>query len=289
MKTPTVYCTLFFLSTLGFLQAFAEPVEEKHTEFARSNEQAVRIILEVSFSNLTIARGESDKIAVIDYDEGETAKQRLNISYDVTGRIGTLRLRLKESTSFWDGDDDNYHRRHLTLQLSDAVPISFEIELGAGKGDIDLSGLQIKNMRISTGASKVTLRCESPNSIAAENIEIESGVSKFTGTSLGNLNFANLKFNGGVGSYSLDLTGKMRQNADVQVEVGLGSIDVVLPKTLPARLLYDENWFSSFTLDDDFSKRHNDEYETDDYQETAKHMTLRIEAGLGSVHIRRTK
>jgi hypothetical protein len=146
----------------------------------------------------------------------------------------------------------------------------------------------VKDIKISTGASSVTMKCSKPNSIFADDISIESGVSKFTATNLSNLNFRHLKFSGGVGSYKLDFDGKLRQSADVQIEVGLGSINVYIPKTIPAKLVYDDNWLSSFKLDDDFEKTRGGVYETNDFQDAAsRRLTIRVESGLGSVRVQR--
>jgi hypothetical protein len=277
---------LFGAACIVVLCAYAR--QTKHHEFSRTHEKEVRVILDISFGSITIERGESDKIAVVDYDEEESNMQKLYISYDISNESGTLDIKLKESTHFWDDDEDNKgHRNHLDIKLSNTVPISFGIELGAGKGEINLTDLQVKEFNISTGASSVTMKCGKPNPISADDISIESGVSKFTAIDLGNLNFRNLKFSGGVGSYKLDFNGTLRQSAEVQIEVGLGSINVYVPKSIPAKLVYDDNWLSSFSLDDDFEKTRKGVYETTDFQDSSKRLTIRMEAGLGSVRVHR--
>jgi hypothetical protein len=268
--------------------AFAFALENKHREFTRTKEKELRVIMDISFGSISIQRGDQDKIATIDYSEEEAAKQKLYISYDISHETGTLYIKLKESTHFWGDDNDrNDRNRHLDIKLGSAVPVTFEIELGAGNGDIDLTDLKVKDVKISTGASSVTMMCSKPNPIFADDISIESGVSKFTATDLSNLNFHNLKFSGGVGSYKLDFDGTLQQNGDVQIEVGLGSITVDVPRTIPAKLLYDDNWLSSFKVDDDFEKTRSGVYETNDFQDASKRLTIRMESGLGSVRVRR--
>jgi len=288
MKNSIKFLVLLLGGTLCTFTAFAYTLESKHREFSRTKEKELHIILDVSFGSISIKRGEQDKIASIDYSEEEAAKQKLYVSYDISNETGTLYIKLKESTHFW-GDDDNRntHNRHLDIKVSSAVPISFELELGAGQGEIDLTDLRVKDVKISTGASSVTMLCNKPNPIFADDISIESGVSKFTATDLCNLNFRNMKFSGGVGTYKLDFDGNLRQNAEVQIEVGLGSINVYVPKTIPAKLVYDDNWLSSFKLDDDFEKTRSGVYETNDFQDATKRLTIRLESGLGSVRVQR--
>jgi hypothetical protein len=288
MKNSIIFrLILLFGATCGIVLC-AYAFHAKHREFSRTHEKEVRVILDISFGSITIKRGERDRIAVVDYDEEESDKQKLYVSYDISDGSGILHVKLKEPTHFWADDEDSKgHRNQLDIQLGDAVPISFEIELGAGKGEIDLTDLQIKEFKISTGASSVTMKCRKPNPISADDISIESGVSKFTGMDLGNLNFRNLKFSGGVGSYKLDFNGNFRQSAEVQIEIGLGSINVYVPESIPAKLVYDDNWLSSFSLDDDFEKTRNGVYETADFHDSSKRLTIRMEAGLGSVRVHR--
>jgi hypothetical protein len=288
MKNSVKFLLLLLIGIVCTVAAFAYVLEGKHREFSRTKEKELRVILDVSFGDISIKRGEQDKIATIDYSEEETAKHKLYISYDISDETGTLYIKLKESTHFWgDNNDHNSHNRHLDIKLGSNIPISLELELGAGKGDIDLTDLQVKDVKISTGASSVTMKCSKPNPIFADDISIESGVSKFTATDLSNLNFRNLKFSGGVGTYKLDFDGKLRQSAEVQIEVGLGSMNVYVPQTIPAKLVYDDNWLSSFKLDDDFEKTRSGVYETSDFQDASKRLTIRLESGLGSVRVQR--
>ncbi|RPI04536.1 MAG: hypothetical protein EHM64_09620 [Ignavibacteriae bacterium] len=288
MKISKKYLLLLLTGACCATAAIARDLEDKHREFSLTKEKELRVVLDVSFGSISIQRGEQSKTASVDYDEEEDAKQKLYISYDVSNETGTLYIKLKESTHFW-GDDDrhNGHNRHLDIKLGNTIPISFELELGAGNGDIDLTGLRVKDVKISTGASSVTMKCSKPNPIYAEDITIESGVSKFTATDLSNLNFHNLKFSGGVGTYKLDFDGKLAQSADVQIEVGLGSIHVYVPNSIPAKLLYDDNWLSSFKLDHDFEKTRTGVYETTDFHDASKRLTIRMESGLGSVRVER--
>jgi hypothetical protein len=288
MKYSVKIALVFLVSALCAVTAFALALENKHREFNRTKEKELRVNLDISFGSISIKRGERNTIASVDYNEEDDTKQKLYISYDISDETGTLYIKLKESTHFsYDTDDRNGHHRHLDITLGTAIPISFDMELGAGSGDIDLTELQVRDVKISTGASSVTMKCNRPNPIYADDITIESGVSKFTAANLSNLNFRNLKFSGGVGSYKLDFGGKLKQSADVQIEVGLGSITVDVPNTIPAKLEYDDNWLSSFKLDNDFEKTRNGVYETSDFQDASKRLTIRLDSGLGSVRVQR--
>lgn len=260
-----------------------------HREIDRTKEKGLRATIDVSFGTINLEHGTKDKILVLDYEDDSEEKDRLQVSYDITHDEGMLRIRLKKSSHSMWGDDDSEdgHRRKLTVRLANQLPVSLDLELGAGKGSIDLSGLEVRDLKVSTGASSVELRCEQPNAIIAEEVGIESGVSKFVATDLCNMNFRRLKFSGGVGAYKLDFGGDLRADASAKIEVGLGSVSVSVPKQTAARLLYDASFFSSFDLDDDFSKTKSGVYETDDFKNSDNKLTIEIESGLGSVKVRR--
>jgi len=288
MKRISKFGILFLsaLCCLGFSSAFA--FQTIHREIDRTKEKELSAIIDVSFGSIFLEHGGKNKIVVLDYEDDSEDKDRLQVNYDINGDEGVLRIRLKKSSHVWgdDGSDDG-HRRKLTVRLTDQIPMSLDIELGAGRGDIDLSDLQVRDLKISTGASSVDVRCDKPNEISAENVGIESGVSKFTATNLCNTNFKRLKFSGGVGAYRLDFGGDLHHDATAKIEVGLGSVNVSVPRQFATRLLYDASFFSSFDLDDDFSKTKNGVYETDDYKDTGNRLTIQIESGLGSVKVRR--
>ena len=257
-------------------------------EFPLTSEDEMVVIVDISFGTLILERGPKDMAAVVEYDDERESRDRISVSYDVSGSRGKLRVRSKESSDvFKDKDDRDVERRRVRIRCSENIALSFELELGAGKGELDLTGLQIEEFRISTGASKVRMWSNQPNPISADVVEIHSGVSKFTAEGLSNLNFRKLKFDGGVGSYSLDFSGKLMRDCEVDVDVGLGAILVDIPRDVDARLNYDDNWFSQFNLVGDFYERRDGVFETADYGRSRHSLTISIDSGLGSVKVRR--
>lgn len=262
--------------------------EHVHKEIPRGNEKEISVTVDVSFGKVLILRGRSSKVLEADYYYKEGRSEDFKVDYDIRGVKGILTIRSKERSRFWsDSNDEEIKDREWVLKLTDAVPLSLKIELGAGKGEFDFSGLQMKNLKISSGASAIDMSCDKQNTIEAESIIIESGVSKFTATNLNNINFRTLKFSGGVGAYRLDFGGKLQQSAEAKIEVGLGAVTIYVPTDLQVRLIYDDSWFSSFDLDDGFNRKRGGVYETEGYRQAERSISIEIESGLGSVKVRR--
>jgi hypothetical protein len=279
--------TLLFAAAAILAVPSAWAIQDTHREYPYTNEKSLAVSIDVSFGAISIEQCDENEIAVIDYYEEDKNEHGLDVSYDNDDGCGKMRIKLKEATRFWnDGDEGKRkHHRHLNIRIGSGVPVSFDIKLGACKGDIDLTGLQVKRLKISAGAGYVFIKCKKPNAITADEIIIESGVTKFTAIDLINLNFNRLKFSGGIGSYRLDFDGKFRQNSEAQIEVALGSIVVNVAESVPVKLLYDDSWLSSFKLDDGFEEEHSGEYVTKNFRIGDKHLTIRLEAGVGSVQI----
>jgi hypothetical protein len=254
--------------------------------------------LDASFGTLRIRKGNHDKIVAAEYVREEDDKRQLEMFYNISDGRGELEMNLTDekrnrdrhsSSITWEelkGNRDNENERQLTARFTDAIPLSLKIGLGAGKGDFDLTGLKVKNLKISAGASSAELQCDDPNPISCDMVNIESGVSKFSADHLTNLNFRTLKFSGGVGAYTLDFSGRLQQKAYAELDVGLGAITVYVPKDLPTRIITDDSWFSSVDVDECFEKTKKSTYESDTFRQNDKTLTIKIGSGLGSIKVR---
>jgi hypothetical protein len=283
---------LLLLTSLGAVLYLS--VGSGRREIVRTTEKELAVNLEAAFGTVYVSRGDPEKICTVDIKGTESDKPRGRINYKIRDGVGKLDIDLsKFGDSEFEADE-----KHLDLgdfesgkwyvRLTDQIPISFNVELGVGKGDFDCAGLQIKNFVLSTGASSVNVRFPQPNKVEIDNMKIETGVSKFVGESLGNANFRHFQFSGGVGSYTLDFTGQLKREVDVKVEVGLGSVTIIVPRDVGARVVYQESWVSKIDLDRDFEEKWDGQYFSDNYNTASGRMNINVESGFGHVKIRRT-
>ena len=287
------FCCLWISSLLAVQQQ-----EVTRREISRTSEKEITVSLDASFGTVSLSKGDHNKVVVAEYSHEQDDRRELEMFYDIAGGRGDLEINLtdrrnhkdrRNNSISWEemkDDRDSGNERHLTARLTDAVPVSLKIGLGAGKGKFDFSGLKLTNLKVSAGASSADLQCNEPNPVSCDNVNIESGVSKLTANGLSNLNFRKLKFSGGVGSYTLDFSGKLQQKAYADVEVGLGSIVVYVPRNMPTKVITDESWFSSVDVDDCLEKTRKGTYETDGFERSERTLTIKIGSGLGSIKVR---
>lgn len=266
-----------------------ETLSGKGREIGRTTERELKVVISAAFGTLKILRGEPEKILIAEPRSVED--DPLTIHYAVRNGIGYLDLSLGKSesdrTSGGESESRSLRGGTWTLRFTTAIPVAFDIEQAVGKGVYDLSGLQVRDFNLNSGASDVTLRFDQPNAIEIDNISIESGVSRFSGKQLGNANFKRFRFQGGVGSSTLDFSGALEREVDVDVEMALGAITLVIPPETGARVFYEEGWLSHIDYERDFRRVEEHQYTSENFATARGRMNIRIDAGPGSVKLRR--
>jgi hypothetical protein len=268
---------------------------EYYKEISRTNEKELRVNIESSFKKIVLSKGYSDKIFVIQHVPDDNEAPDVNIKYKYDNEKGYLKIDLSDEGG-WE-QMNNWSKREQRSQglendvwyikINNAIPVKLDVDVGPGGGNIDISGLTVKEFKLSTGASYTSVVCNEPNSAVMEVFVIEAGLAKFFGGKLGNANFKALRFDGGVGSYYLDFSGALRKEANVSVDIGLGSINILLPRNIGAQVRYDQGFLSSHTFED-FKEIGDGKYISNNYYDSDGRLSIRIETGLGSVKIKRT-
>ncbi len=282
---------LLFFTVTGFF--VYKVTHTYHKSFPLSNERELKVTLEAGYGTVNVSKGDQSAVLDATIETENDVDQTQFIDYSKRDGIGYLSVNVnndgerrsegKKRSIHFDGFESN----DWTLHFTDAIPISYDIELGLGKGNFDFTGLKVKDLNLSAGASSVDLRFDKLNKNVIEDFTIESGLSKFHGDNLCNANFNHLKFEGGVGSYSLDFGGELKKEVDVDIEVGLGSLTIIIPNDIGAHIMYEKNWISHIELDNDIDEREENNYYTSNYYSSKGKINFRVEAGFGSVKIKR--
>lgn len=176
----------------------------------------------------------------------------------------------------------NLKSGHLDLRLSPDVPLDLDLKFGAVEAHIDLGGLRIRNAEIATGASSTVVTVSQPNRDVCRVLEIAVGAAKFEARQLGNLNVQRVQLEGGVGELTLDFTGSQRQDMTVDIDMGLGSLTLRVPRHIGVRVEKD-GLLASF--DSQGLVKRGDIYYSEDYDRTARRIDFKIDAALGSIRV----
>lgn len=262
--------------------ATAGRVAHEQIKIEADNAKSVEALIEFGAGEITINVDDMDDVlrGEITYDPKVVD---IFHEYEVKGRVGKLYLESDHKDDF----DIDTEENKWDLTLSTKYPMSLEMEIGACEAEIDLGGLQLESLKFEVGAASSIIEFSKPNPIRLDEINIEAGACSLEMKDFGNANFKHFGFEGGVGSFDLDLRGKYTGFSRVDIEIGVGSMEIILPEDIPVRVETNgAGWLSSIDFHrTDLDEVDDDVYESDDYDDADIRLLVEIEVGLGSVDI----
>lgn len=175
----------------------------------------------------------------------------------------------------------------LDLRLSPEVPTRLDLEVGAAENRLELGGLSLTELEVSTGASDTDLTFGSPNRVEMERLDIEAGAASFRAEGLGNARVRELSFGGGVGDVKLDFTGEWTGDMEASVGMALGSLRLVFPRDLGVRI-HKEGFLTSVDAPG-FVNTEGGGLESQNWSTAGYRLELSIRTAMGSVEIDRVQ
>ncbi len=198
-----------------------------------------------------------------DYDRG-----RLTLGVEQIGR------------SFRMGRDGS--GGELDLQLARGVPMRLDLEFGAVRADIDLGGLSLLELDLSTGASESIVDISEPNPLSMRTASFAVGAADFEVRNLGNLNAERIEVDAGVGAVALWFTGEWSRDARASIDMGLGSLELHFPEDLGVRI-HKDSFLTSF--DSEGLVKRGDAYYSLNWEEAERKIYVDVDAAFGSVRV----
>lgn len=198
----------------------------------------------------------------------EYADGRLLIGVDGTGRRSPFRR--------GEGEGE------LELRLTRNLPMDLTMELGAVRAELDLGGLQLRSMQLTTGASDTEIRVSQRNPIEMERLKLEVGAAAFRARELGNLNARQIHLDVGVGDVRLDMEHLRRAETEVKVSMGLGSVEIRVPRGVGVEL--SRSTFLA-SVNAPGMTRSGDVWVSPEWGRAERQLRIQVDAALGSISV----
>lgn len=176
---------------------------------------------------------------------------------------------------------DHREGSSATICLTREVPLDLDLEFGAGEANIELGGISLRKLSLSTGASDTDITFSEPNRIIAETVEIQAGAADLTVIGLGNTRAQRVSFEGGVGATVLDFSG-IATNMDASVDMGVGTVKLRLPRAHGIRINR-ESFLSSFNAPG--LQRDGDAYYSANWNGSDRKLVIDISAAFGAIDV----
>lgn len=247
-------------------------------------EGAEKLIIDADLGagEFTLRSADIDEIAIINI-EYDSRKIDYEIDYNVKRSTGYLTFDSECRRSKNIDTDDNFWE----IIVSSKYNTEINFDIGACEAEFDFGGIALEYLEIDVGAADGTIEFSKPNPVRLSEINIDAGASSIKMISMGNANFEELNFSGGVGSFDIDLRGEYNGESRVDIEIGLGSAEIIVPKGLPVRIETEGgNWLSSIEFhNEDLDEIDDDLFESPDFDDAEDRLVISVEVGLGSVDI----
>ena len=170
----------------------------------------------------------------------------------------------------------------LHFAISREVPTSLTLEMGAVSADLDLGGAALTGLIVRTGASETKIRFDAPNPETLNKMVFKVGAAEFEARSLGNAHFRYLSFEGGVGEVMLDLTGEWQESAEIDIKMGLGALELRLPRDVGIRVTK-KSFLAAFDHGD--LRKVDGAYVSSNWDSAEIQLDIDLKATLGAIEV----
>jgi len=243
-----------------------------------TNERDLRVEVEYGAGILTVRRGARGELynALFHFDE-DWAVPRTEYS---RGRLEVgLSANETGNSDFRDWPDE----ASLELGLAPGVPLDLELDFGAGRADLDLTGLAMRRLVVNTGASASVIRVGEVNRERMESADINVGAADLDVHGVGNLNAEQVTVKSGLGSVTLRLDGEWPRDGYLVVRMGLGALELQVPRSLGVRLRRPDSLLAS--IETEGLERRGKVYQSANWENAERRIEIEITAVLGSVDL----
>jgi hypothetical protein len=130
----------------------------------------------------------------------------------------------------------------LELALGTSGTLAIDVRAGAAETLLDLSGLPITTLAVSSGASDTKVRFDRPNPVRMKSLTLSTGAASISADRLGNANAEEIVVRSAVGQIELDLSGSWQGDSELRAEIWLGELTIKVPADVgvhvePSRVL----------------------------------------------------
>lgn len=235
----------------------------------------VELNLEFIYGNLKVSPGTNENLVsgIATYNAPDFKPQTA-----VNGSSYTLKTgdRLIEGLPKFKDDIIN----SWDVQLAD-TPMSLNLKAGPYNGEFELGGLALEKLYVDEIGSDVTMSFSQPNKVEMSSFTYMTGGSTMVLKGLANANFEQMVFQSGAGDFTLSFDGELQRDADVKIETGASTVNIIVPEGVNAQVAFD-GAFTGVKFEDGWIK--NDNIYT--HSGSGPTITITVSMGMGDLNMK---
>ncbi len=274
---------LALMLVLACSPAWADRAENAEEIVPADDYEALEVDLNFGAGSLEIGPADMDEPAKF---EIYYTPRWIDYEFDYEKRGKTCHLLLESDLRGHHWEDRNVDNEWM-LQLSTKYRTSVSLDIGACEARIDLGGIPLIDVEIDVGAADMEIDFSEPNPERMRELNIDCGASSLSVSGLANANVDVMDFDIGAGSCEIDFRGEYHGETEVDIDVGVGSMDVIVPKGVAIMVRGDDDWFSSLDFHGlRLRETRNGIWESKDFDDAEDRIIFDIDVSMGSVDIR---
>jgi hypothetical protein len=269
MKKITLVSTLLLATSCAIsIDDWVDEGNYTHYESSEpaGDETSLEAFIDFGVGELAIQAGDTSQLYQLDAKYNQDAfEPQLDLSRE--GDVARLRFELSGGGKL----SKRIGQNRLDLRLNPDVPLRLTARTGVTETEIDLSGLAVEGLDLQAGVGETTVSMLSANRTGCGSVKVENGVGALNLTGLGNLNFEAFRFTGGVGAAILDFSGDWEREGSVSIQVGVGGVEVLLPRDLGVELRVSKSFLSGINVTG--FRKQDEVYYSDNLEQSSCHGT----------------
>jgi len=278
----TRYAVLFSLALVWLAGSALADRPERASEVVPAEDcEELEIQIDFTAGTIDLAPADMDELAKL-----EIYYTPRYVRYDIDRSRRGDRCRLQLESDYhrnrWDDDAEN----EWTVQLSQKYRTSLEMDIGACEARMDLGGIPLVYLVLDVGAADMEIEFSERNPTELEELSVDCGASSLEIYGLANARARAMEFDVGAGSCEIDLRGEIEGELEIDINVGVGSMDVILSRDVALMVEGDDNWLSSLDFRGfDLYETRDGVWKTDDFEDADNRVVITADVAMGSVTI----
>ncbi|MFN3839816.1 MAG: hypothetical protein ACK4RF_03835 [Cyclobacteriaceae bacterium] len=179
------------------------------------------------------------------------------------------------------------------IYLTDEKPYSLELNYGIGNSTIDLSGMAIKNLRITSASANVNVGYPTglENRVAMDTFYIKVDLGSVNVRDLNLTRTSHVVADVGFGNVMLDLSAKPATTNTIRGSVAAGNLTILLPDDeTPVHVKIKDSWLCSVKMGRNLKKIGEGAFANDAYSKDASNALLfDLDVSMGNIIFKEKK
>ena len=185
------------------------------------------------------------------------------------------------------GSGEEQPENRWKVFLAQGKPFNLSLEYGTGDAMVDLSGIAVKKLNISTASADVRIGYHKGffNKVEMDTFNVKVDLGNITVDHMEQARARNVIADVGFGNCTLDFGEEIKEASNVTAYVGAGNLIVMIPNApVPLKIVIQNSPLCHVQLTDSFVKVAEDTWVNEYYDETAPNITtFTLDVAMGQI------